>query len=47
MAGDSIDVQLGGAIVADSDPDQEYEETLHKGASIFKALGFQEKLEWN
>ncbi|MFQ5729071.1 MAG: aminodeoxychorismate synthase component I [Waddliaceae bacterium] len=35
---DSIEVFLGGAIVADSDPRQEYEETLHKGASIFKAL---------
>ncbi len=34
-----IDIQLGGAIVADSDPEKEYEETLHKGASIFKVLG--------
>lgn len=33
-----IEVQLGGAIIADSDPSKEYEETLHKGASIFKAL---------
>ena len=33
-----IDIQLGGAIVADSDPIKEYEETLHKGASIFAAL---------
>jgi para-aminobenzoate synthetase component 1 len=35
---DHINVQLGGAIVADSDAREEYEETLHKGASIFKAL---------
>ena len=36
-----VDIQLGGAIVADSDPVAEYEETLHKGASIFAALGFE------
>ncbi len=36
-----IDVQLGGGIVADSDPQNEYEETLHKGQSIFAALGVQ------
>lgn len=34
-----VEVQLGGAIVIDSDPTQEYAETLHKGASIFQALG--------
>ncbi|MBA3238520.1 MAG: aminodeoxychorismate synthase component I [Parachlamydiaceae bacterium] len=34
-----VDVQLGGGIVIDSDPDREYAETFHKGASIFKALG--------
>jgi para-aminobenzoate synthetase component I len=39
-----IDLQLGGAIVADSDPLKEYEETLHKGASIFKALQFENRL---
>ncbi len=33
-----IDVQLGGAIIADSEAQDEYDETLHKGASIFKAL---------
>lgn len=36
---ESITVQLGGGIVADSIPEKEYQETLHKGASIFKALG--------
>ena len=30
---------VGGGIVADSDPDDEYEETLHKAAGIFRALG--------
>lgn len=31
--------QFGGGIVADSDPESEYEETLHKGKAIFRALG--------
>ncbi len=35
-----VDIQLGGAVVYDSDPDSEYDETLHKGASIFKVLGY-------
>lgn len=35
-----LSIQLGGAIVADSDPLKEYEETLHKGESIFKGLSF-------
>ena len=30
---------VGGGIVADSDPDDEYEETLHKASGIFGALG--------
>lgn len=30
--------QVGGAIVADSDPEMEYQETLIKGAAIIKAL---------
>ncbi len=34
-------VQLGGGIVADSIAEEEYAETLHKGASIFRALGVQ------
>lgn len=29
----------GGGIVADSDPDMEFEETLHKAAALFAALG--------
>lgn len=36
-----IDIQLGGAIVVDSDPRSEFEETLYKGNSIFKVFGFQ------
>lgn len=32
-------VQLGGAIVYDSDPEQEYQETLVKGKTLFEAMG--------
>lgn len=35
---DTVDIRLGGGIVADSDPLKEYQETLHKGETIFKAL---------
>jgi para-aminobenzoate synthetase component 1 len=31
--------QLGGAVVYDSDPEAEYQETLDKGRSLFKSLG--------
>jgi para-aminobenzoate synthetase component 1 len=31
-------VQAGGGIVADSDPDREYDETLHKAQAFFEAL---------
>jgi para-aminobenzoate synthetase component 1 len=34
-----LDIQLGGAIVADSISEKEYQETLHKGKSIFNVLG--------
>ena len=34
-------VFAGGGIVADSDPVQEYEETLHKAAALFHALGIE------
>jgi len=33
-----VQIQLGGAIVIDSDPVKEFEETLHKGESLFKVL---------
>ena len=33
-----IHAQVGGGIVADSDPALEYEETLHKGRALFQAL---------
>ena len=35
-------VQVGGGIVADSEPDAEYEETMHKARGSFRALGVSE-----
>ena len=37
--------QVGGGIVADSSPQAEYEETLHKGRALFRALGYSG--EWS
>lgn len=34
-----VELQLGGGIVADSNPHKEFEETLHKGQSFFNLLG--------
>lgn len=36
---ESIRLQLGGAIVSDSDPIEEFKETLYKGRSLFSILG--------
>jgi anthranilate synthase component 1 len=36
-------VQAGGGVVADSDPEREYEETLHKAQAVFKAIELAEK----
>lgn len=38
MTEGKINVQLGGGIVIDSQPRKEYEETYHKGRSIFEIL---------
>jgi len=35
-------VQAGGGVVADSDPEKEYEETIHKAQAIFKAIELAE-----
>jgi para-aminobenzoate synthetase component 1 len=35
----TVHFQVGGGIVADSDPAMEYEETLHKGKALLAALG--------
>lgn len=42
-----IDVRLGGGIVADSDPVKEYQETLHKGETIFKTLCSSESAQYS
>ncbi len=36
-------IQAGGGVVADSDPEKEYEETIHKAQAIFKAIELAEK----
>jgi para-aminobenzoate synthetase component 1 len=38
-----LDLQVGGAVVADSDPEEEYGETLVKGK---RALGALEAVGW-
>ena len=39
LAGGVAHVQVGGGIVADSDPEAEFQETLDKGRAVFSALG--------
>jgi len=34
-----LQFSVGGGIVADSDPEAEYEETLHKARGFFEVLG--------
>jgi para-aminobenzoate synthetase component 1 len=36
---DHIYFQVGGGIVADSNPEDEYEETLHKARALIETLG--------
>jgi len=38
MHGDQISIQAGAGIVADSDPDKEYEETLNKASALTEAV---------
>ncbi len=38
IAGDRLVFSVGGGIVFDSDPEDEYDETLHKGQTLMKAL---------
>ncbi len=42
LAGGRASLHVGAGIVADSDPDLEYEETEHKARGILEALGTQE-----
>jgi para-aminobenzoate synthetase component 1 len=34
-----VQFPVGGGVVADSDPEREYEETLHKAEGLLRALG--------
>ncbi len=43
MHGDTISVQAGAGIVADSDPGREYEETLNKARALGQAVEMAEK----
>ena len=46
--GDCAFFNVGGGIVADSDPESEYEETLHKGEKLAEVLrGQKRKVETN
>ena len=39
LSGRKLSFGVGGGIVADSDPNEEYEETLHKARGMMRALG--------
>lgn len=43
MRGPTVSVQAGAGIVADSDPAQEYEETMNKARALIKAVELAEK----
>jgi len=43
MQGTQISVQAGAGIVADSDPQKEYEETLHKARALAEAVVLTER----
>ena len=38
MKGNKIYIQVGGGIVADSIPEEEYKETLYKAQAMIKAI---------
>jgi para-aminobenzoate synthetase component 1 len=42
---DTVHYSVGGGIVADSDPEAEYEETLHKGAALRQVLEWKGPLQ--
>jgi anthranilate/para-aminobenzoate synthase component I len=44
VADGTVTFHAGGGIVADSDPDREYEETLHKAEGLRLAL--EQAMEW-
>jgi len=43
MIGDDLWVQAGAGIVADSDPEMEYQETLNKSRGLRRAVTLAEK----
>jgi anthranilate synthase component 1 len=43
MQGDTVHIQAGGGIVADSDPQREYEESWNKAAAMAEAVAHAEK----
>lgn len=45
LRGGRIEVQAGGGIVKDSDPEMEFMETIHKSASIMRAVELAEGLK--
>jgi anthranilate synthase component 1 len=45
MTGDTISVQVGAGIVADSDPDREFQETLDKARALGRAVSMAEGRE--
>ena len=42
MVGQTVDVQAGCGVVADSDPAKEYEETVHKARALLRAIDVAE-----
>ena len=45
MKGDKTFVQAGAGVVADSEPEYEYNETLNKAMGLIKAIEFAASLE--
>jgi para-aminobenzoate synthetase component 1 len=43
MQGDVVHIQAGGGIVADSDPQREYEESWSKARAMAEAVTYAEK----
>jgi anthranilate synthase component 1 len=43
MQGDTVYIQAGGGIVADSDPQREYEESWNKAAAMAEAVEYAER----
>ncbi len=43
MKGEDLWVQAGAGIVADSDPEKEYEETINKAMGLRKAVSLAEQ----